>query len=95
MHERRKDMGEWLSKIEGELREIRTELHGTNGRGLWQLAKDTEVKVDKLVKQTGDQERRITATEDTTARGKVSARWWAVFAMLFLTMAFTGLSTFL
>ena len=95
MQERRQDMGEWLAKIDGELREIRKELHGTNGRGLWQLAKDTDEKVTRLVTQTEDQERRITAVEDHTAKGKVSARWWAVYAMLFLTMAFTGISTFL
>ena len=95
MQERRQNMNDWLSKIENELREIRKELHGTNGRGLWQLAKDTDEKVTRLVTQTDDQEHRIKGCEDRIASGKVSGRWWAVYAMLFLTMAFTGISTFL
>ena len=95
MVERRQDMNEWFARIEGELREIRKELHGTNGRGLWQIAKDTDVKVDRLIYQTNDQERRLAHCEDNEVKGKISARWWAVYAMLFLTMAFTGVSTFL
>lgn len=44
-------MGEYLQNIDVQLDGIRKELHGTNGRGLWETVRDIDKRLDRLEKR--------------------------------------------